>query len=93
MRSLNKELLNTDFVPGTVLATGDKAMDKTDQTSPSDGIYILAENTSQLSSSQLFTITGKPLVSMPPRGYLAKFGNIYGCHSEGVGTARLASDR
>ena len=54
MHSLSKQLLNTCFVPGTVLVTGDKAMDKTDENSPSDGIYILAGTISQLSSLVIY---------------------------------------
>lgn len=80
MHSLNKQLLNTCFVPGTVLVTGDKAMNRPDPNSPSDGIYILAGNISQLSSLQLFTITGKPLDLMPPRGHLAKCEYLWLSH-------------
>ena len=72
MHSLNKQLLNTYFVPGTVLVTGDKAMDKTDQNSPSDGTCILAGTIPHLSSLQLFTTTGKPLDSNATQGIISK---------------------
>ena len=78
MHSLNKQLLNTNFVPGTVLVTGDKATNKRDQNSSPDGMYIPAENISQLNSAYNYLLLLlNQWVSMPPRAYLAKFRNFF----------------
>lgn len=86
--SFNKQLLNTYFVTGTVLVTGEKkAMNKTGKNFSLDGIYILAENISLNSAYNYLLLQLNQWVLMPPRVYLAKFGNIFSCHNLGRGIA------